>query len=165
MILLSCSTAKLAGAADETAVNSASELIAGALEDQFLSVDARSSDGLNIFAVTEQFTGLEAVYGAGNGYFFIASDERAVEDVFSGEASLSDNESYQAVWDEFPGDVSPVLYVDISGAMDAADQAGSVIGGSVEEAIPLLGPIEFLALGSDLGSDVSRLTLIVFLES
>ncbi|MGB3714787.1 MAG: DUF3352 domain-containing protein [Candidatus Promineifilaceae bacterium] len=156
----------LAGTSDEAAVNTTSGKIAGLLEDQFLTVDSKTSDGLTVYTLSEEFSGIEASYGVGEGYFFITSGEAAVEDVFHGDSSLADSELYKSVWSEFPGGTSPVLYLDINGFADAlASAMGDFVVGDIEEATAALEPISVVAFGTDFGGDVSRASMILFLKS
>jgi hypothetical protein len=163
---ISLAFAALAGTSDEVAVNTASGKIVGMLEDQFLTVDSKTSDGITIYTLSEEFTGIEASYGVGEGYFFITSGEDAVEDVFRGESSLADSELYKSVWSEFPSGTSPVLYLDVHGLSDILDSAlRNLVGGDMDEATSALGPISVVAFGTDIGGDVSRASLVLLLKS
>jgi len=157
--------AALAGTSDEAAVYTASGNIAGFLEDQFMTVDSKSSDGLTIYSVSEEFSGIEAAYGVGSGYFFIASGERAVADIFAGESSLADSARYKNVWSAFPSGTAPVLYIDAEGLSVAINDAAAVMGDSANDAVSVLGPVTYIALGTDFDVDVMRATMILFLES
>jgi len=148
----------LAGTSDEAAVSSANDGITSTLEDNFIQVESKTTDGLTVYSVSEPFTGIEAAYGVGEGYFFIASSEEAVADVFQSDSSLADSDRYNEVWSEFPGGSSPVL-------SEAIRDSADIMGVDAADAASLLGPITYLALGSDFEGDVIRLTSIVFLEN
>ena len=157
--------AALAGTGNEAALNATSGDINSLLEQQFMTVETKSSDGLTIYTFSEEFSGIEGAYGVGDGYFFIASGEDAVQDVFGGESSLANSDRYKAVWSEFPSGTSAILYVDVEGLADSLALAAEMMGGEIDQAASLSGPITSLALGSDFGGDVSRATVIVFLKS
>jgi hypothetical protein len=132
----------LAGTSDEEAVSSANNGISSTLEDNFIQVESKTK-----------------------GYFFIASSEEAVADVFQSDSSLAESDRYKEVWSAFPGGTSPVLFIDADGLAEAIRDSADMMGGDAADAASLLGPITYLALGSDFEGDVTRLTSIIFLEN
>jgi hypothetical protein len=158
--------AALAGTSDEVQVIAASDDINRFAEQQLMTVDSSSSDELTVYTVSEDFLGLELNYGVGSGYFFIASGDEAVEEVFGEGPKLADSERYRSVWSEFPRGSSPLLYLDLEGFANALTRdLDDLSREEIDEIAALASPISIIAIGSGYSGDVGRATIILFIEA
>ncbi len=158
--------AALAGTSDEVQVIAASDDISRFAEEQLMTVDSSSSDELTVYRVSQDFLGLELNYGLGDGYFFIASGDDAVEEVFGEGPKLADSERYRSVWSEFPRGSSPLLYLDVEGFADALTRdLGDLSREEIEEIAAIASPISIVAIGSEYSGGVGQATIILFIES
>jgi hypothetical protein len=158
--------AALAGTSDEVQVIAASDDISRFAEEQFMTVDSSSRAELTVYTVSEDFLGLELNYGVGNGYFFIASGDDAVEEVFGEGPKLADSVRYRSVWSEFPQGSSPLLYLDVEGLIQALTKdLDDLSREEIDEIAALASPISIVAIGSEYSDDVGRVTMILFIEA
>ena len=67
-------------------------------------------DLMDMFSGSTIFT-----YGVSDDLFVIGSSKDVLDDLFGERPSLAESERYQQVWQAFPRDVAPMVYVDIQG--------------------------------------------------
>jgi hypothetical protein len=113
------------------------------------------------------FGDLIATYGVGEDHLLIGSSSDVFEDIFNGGPSLADSDGYQEVWDAFPRDMAPVMYMDFRGLIgqireslepweqEAFDEEAGMILESMKY---------FVAAASPFEDNMARSTMILFIE-
>jgi hypothetical protein len=161
--------ALLAGTGDEARLSAALDKATMALEEQlFLQVDRNQEGDFTVFRPSSSFTGGPGlVFGVGRGYLFVASSDTAFRDLFDGGAGLAAERRYQQVWAAFPQEMAPVLYVDVSGLVEAfRPMAGERDSAEFEEAVRALKPLTAVAAATGpLEGDLVRGAYILFIET
>lgn len=120
-------------------------------------------DLVDMFSGTIIFT-----YGLGDDIFVIGSSKEVLDDIFTNRPSLSESERYRQVWQSFPRDIAPMVYVDVQGFVaniretmspDEREYFDDEVGSSLK-------PFTFFAAGTlPPRNDLLRATMILFIET
>ncbi len=122
-----------------------------------------------LYDLVDLFNGdLIVTYGVGEEHLMIGSSSSVLAKLFSGGPSLADSEAYQGIWDAFPKNMAPVMYVNIEGLMgqiresmepwereDFDEQAGAVL-----KAMKV-----FAAAVAPIDDNLTQATFILFVET
>jgi hypothetical protein len=161
--------ALLAGTSDEASLSAALEKATRVLEEQlFLQVDRSQEGDFTVFRPSSSFTESPGpVYGVGRGYLFVVSSDSAFQVLFDGGAALAAEPRYQQVWAAFPQEMAPVLYVDVSGLVEALrPMEGESGSADFEEAVRALKPLKSVAAATGpLEGDLVHGAYILFIET
>jgi hypothetical protein len=161
--------ALLAGTSDEASLSAALEKATRVLEEQlFLQVDRSQEGDFTVFRPSSSFTESPGpVYGVGRGYLFVVSSDSAFQVLFDGGAALAAEPRYQQVWAAFPQEMAPVLYVDVSGLVEALrPMEGESGSADFEEAVRALKPLKSVAAATGpLEGDMVHAAYILFIET
>ena len=120
-------------------------------------------DLIDMFSGTGIFT-----YGVGDDLFVIGSSKDVLDDIFSDRPSLAESERYQQVWQSFPKDISPMVYVDIQGFVANIRETMSPEEREFfdEYTGSQLTPFTFFAaVAMPPRNDIMRATMILFIET
>jgi hypothetical protein len=120
-------------------------------------------DLIDMFSGTAIFT-----YGVGDDLFFIGSSKDVLDDVFRDRPSLAESERYQQVWQAFPKDIAPMVYVDIQGFIANIRETMSPDEREYfdDDYGNLLTPFTFFAAGTmPPRNNLLRATMILFIET
>jgi hypothetical protein len=133
------------------------------LEEQGAQFSESEAGGVAITQLGDPSMGSAiAAYGVSDRYLALGSSSQSLEKLFSGGASLARSSRYSQVWRAFPRGMSPVIYIDIEGAMSFVRES---LGASYE-ATQYLTPIKFFALASSpLRGGVGKSTMILFIPT
>ena len=107
-------------------------------------------------------------YGVGDGLFFIGSSKDVLDDILNDRPSLAESERYQQVWQSFPKDIAPMVYVDIQGFIATIRETMSPDEREYfdDDFGNLLKPFTFFAAGTmPPRNDLIRATMILFIET
>jgi hypothetical protein len=120
-------------------------------------------DLIDMYSGTAIFT-----YGVNDDLFVIGSSKDVLDDIFSDRPSLAESERYQQVWQSFPSDIAPMVYIDIQGFIaniretmspDEREYFDDDVGSQ-------LIPFTFFAAGTmPPRNDLMRATMILFIET
>jgi hypothetical protein len=161
--------ALLAETADSDALLDVANKFGTAMETQGIGIAEVSEEEFGtIYDLVDTYYGdLIATYGVSEDYFMIASSSGALEDIFSDGPSLADSDGYKDVWDAFPDNVAPVMYINIQGLIGQLKESMEPWQREDfdEEAGEVLNSIHYLALAAyPTKNNINRATMILFVE-
>ncbi len=122
-----------------------------------------------IYDLVDMFSGdLIVTYGVGEEHLMIGSSSSVFADLFSGGPSLAESEAYQEIWDAFPRDMVPMMYLNIEGLIgqiresmepwereDFDEEAGAILK-AMKAFAAAMAPVE---------DNLSKMTIILFIET
>lgn len=118
---------------------------------------------IDMFSGTAIFT-----YGVGDDLFVIGSSKDVLDDILNDRPSLAESKHYQQIWQSFPRDITPMVYVDIQGFIaniretmspDEREYFDDDVGRH-------LTPVTFFAAGTRLPrNDLMLATMILFIDT
>ena len=156
----------------ETSHPDALQPVLGALDKMILNefgVEPVTVDvqGHSMHSVMMPFVGDMLAYGLLDELLMLSTAMSTVESMLDSSTSLAADAEYQSVWQAFPADIRPVLYVDVGGLLgsireimspEEMDSFNSDVGNAV-------GWIEHIAMGNRFISEDTQLsTLIIFVS-
>ncbi len=136
-----------------------------ALERQGMDVIERSADGGTIYTIED--SGIQMLsMGIQDDVLMIGTDAIIMQDMMEGSSSIEDDRNFLEVWEAFPRNTIPIVYVNLYSVMDSYRMS---MDASWDDMIWDIGfdPRVFthLALGSGgINDGVIRATIIVFME-
>jgi len=105
-----------------------------------ISVDESSSGDLNTYEI--EFGGeVVGTIGLDGKSLYLGTNTGVVEDASQKNGALADDNRFKNVWSNFSNDMTPALYVDLSGAIDMLENLSG-------EDLGFLSPIDNLAIAS-----------------
>jgi hypothetical protein len=161
----------LAETSDPEGLLDVSESIASLLEEfEVGDVNAIHNEKTTLYELVDMIDGDTVLftYGVGEGYFLLGSTAHTLNDLFVGGRSLADSERYTQIWEAFPKEMAPVLYVDVQGLTAFIQQnvPANVQEPFEEDAELYLHPVTTFAIaGSPIEEGVSKAAMILFIET
>ncbi len=161
----------LAETSDPEGLLDVSESIASLLEEYEVGdVKVTHNEKTNLYELVDMIDGdtVMLTYGVGEGYFLLGSSAYTLNDLFAGGRSLAESERYIQVWEAFPKEMAPVMYVDVQGLtafiqQNLPDIVQEPFAGDAEQ---YLHPVTTFAIaGSPIEDGVSKAAMILFIET
>jgi len=148
---------------DEEAVMDVIEKFVDAVEDQGSEVNDISSDKISMYEVGDEYMDEPILaFGLGKEYLSIVTSGSDLENLYSGDASLSKNDEFKRVWKAFP---DTTFYIDVQGLVEVIrDGLSGYSLDDFEEVAPVLESIQYIAGGaSSLEGNSIHSVVVIFL--
>jgi hypothetical protein len=136
-----------------------------ALERQGMEVTERSADDGTIYTIEDH--GIEMLsMGIQDDFLMVGTDATIMQDMMEGSSSIESDRTFRDVWDAFPRNTAPVVYLNIHSLLDLYRQG---MDASWDDMIWDIGfdPRIFTHMAAGSGGiqdGVIRATIIVFME-
>lgn len=134
------------------------------LETQGLVMNDISANSVTVYEAVIPYSEQKLfALGYGQNYLTVASGGDDLNRFFADGNSLANSLAYRQVWEAFPQDTTPLMYINVGGLIDAIQ--GGLSGYELEsfnEVAQVLKPIEYIAAGNGLPKDGIYTGRVVF---
>jgi hypothetical protein len=105
--------------ADERKTHDLARNVSRDLEYHGYYISNTSFGNSNLYTVQDYWGNDTVTYGAGNGYLYIGSSSRDINEMNGRGGKLSANTQYKQVWRHFPRGMTPVFYLNVGETLNS----------------------------------------------